>query len=229
MKEKIRQHFNQIFADAPKTRKALDLKQEMMQNAMDKYDDMVAEGYSEEDAYTNVVESIGNVSELFPEMEEQNLLTLPEKDRKKRAMVTAVAVGMYIFAGVVFFGFAVFEDIMRIRGFDLSLFGLVVALLICIAPTIMLVYTANMYPDYTKKEQNSMVERYKEIKHGSNKEKAVRRSINSIIWTLALVLYFIISFVTYAWEVTWVIFPMALCAQSIVRLIFSLREEENHI
>ncbi|MCM1212941.1 MAG: hypothetical protein NC331_16780 [Lachnospiraceae bacterium] len=57
----------------------------------------------------------------------------------------------------------------------------------------------------------------------------MRKSVNSIIWTLALVLYFIISFVTYAWEVTWVIFPMALCAQSIVRLIFSLREEENHI
>ena len=47
MKEKIRQHFNKIFADAPKTRKALDLKQEMMQNAMDKFDDMVADGYSE--------------------------------------------------------------------------------------------------------------------------------------------------------------------------------------
>ena len=55
MKEKIIQHFNEIFRDAPKTRKALDLKQEMMQNAMDKYDDMVAEGYLEEDAYHNVI------------------------------------------------------------------------------------------------------------------------------------------------------------------------------
>ncbi|MCM1214497.1 MAG: permease prefix domain 1-containing protein [Lachnospiraceae bacterium] len=159
MKEKIRQHFNQIFAEAPKTRKALDLKQEMMQNAMDKYDDMVADGYSEEDAYTNVVESIGNVSELFPEMEEKNLLALPEKERKKRAMVTAAAVGMYIFAGVVFFGFVLFGDIMHIYNFDLTLLGMVIALLICIAPTIMLVYTANMYPEYTKKEQNNMVER----------------------------------------------------------------------
>ncbi|MCM1541104.1 MAG: permease prefix domain 1-containing protein [Blautia sp.] len=229
MKEKIRQHFNQIFAEAPKTRKALDLKQEMMQNAMDKYDDMVAEGYSEEDAYTNVVESIGDVSELFPELEERNLLTLPEKDRKKRAMMTAVAVGMYIFAGVVFFGFALFGDMVHIYNFDFALLGLVIALLICIAPTIMLVYTANMYPEYTKKEQNSMVERYKEARYDSNKDMAVRRSINSIIWTAALVLYFLISFVTYAWEVTWVIFPIALCAQSIVRLIFSLREEENHV
>lgn len=230
MKEKIRQHFNQIFADAPKTRKALDLKQEMIQNAMDKYDDMVADGYSEEDAYTNVVESIGDVSELFPEMEERNLLTLPEKDRRKRAVLMAVAVGMYIFAGVVFFGFGLFGS-MRYNYnyyFDFANLGLVIALLICIPPTIMLVYAANMYPDYMKKDQTDMVEKYKEVRHNSNKEKAVRRSIYSIIWTLALVLYFIISFSTYEWQITWLIFPCALCVQSIVRLLFSLREDENH-
>ena len=78
MKERIKQHFNKIFADAPKTRKALDLKQEMMQNALDKYDDMIMDGYSEEDAYQNVITSIGDVRELFSEMEEKNLLT----DRK---------------------------------------------------------------------------------------------------------------------------------------------------
>lgn len=229
MKEKIREHFNQIFTEAPKTRKALDLKQEMMQNAVDKYDDMVADGYSEEDAYRNVIESIGDVSELFPEMEEQNLLTLPEKDRKKKAMLTAGAVGMYIFAGVVFFGFSLLGDIFHVYNLDFASLGLIIAMLICVAPTIMLVYAANMYPDYTKKEQNNMVEKYKEVRHGSNKEKAIRRSINSIIWTLALVLYFIISFATYSWEITWVIFPIAMCVQSIVRLIFSFREDENHI
>lgn len=229
MKEKIKQHFNQIFTEAPKTRKALDLKQEMMQNAMDKYDDMVADGYSEEDAYKNVIESIGDVSELFPEMEERNLLTLSEHDRKKKAMLTAAAVGMYIFAGVVFFGVSLLGGMMHIYYFDITSLGLVIALLICIAPTIMLVYAANMYPGYTKKGQDNMVERYKELRHGSNREKAIRSSINSIIWTLAVVLYFIISFVTYDWGVTWVIFLIALCVQSIVRLIFSMKEDENRM
>lgn len=229
MKEKIKQHFNQIFTEAPKTRKALDLKQEMMQNAMDKYDDMVADGYSEEDAYKNVIESIGDVSELFPEMEERNLLTLSEHDRKKKAMLTAAAVGMYIFAGVVFFGASLLGGMMHVYYFDFTSLGLVIALLICIAPTIMLVYAANMYPGYTKREQESMVERYKEARHGSNKEKAVRGSIYSIIWTLAVVLFFIISFATDYWELTWLIFLIALCIQSIVKLIFSMREEKDHL
>ena len=229
MKEKIRQHFNQIFAEAPKTRKALDLKQEMVQNALDKYDDMVADGYSEEDAYRNVIESIGDVSELFPEMEEKNLLTLSEKDRKKKAMLTAVAVGMYIFAAAVFLFFGSINGIADEFDISFTVLGLVVALLICIAPTVMLVYAANMYPDYTKKDENNMVESYKEARYNSNRETAVRKSINSIIWTLAVVLYFIISFVSFDWEITWVIFPMALCVQSIVRLIFSLKEDRNHL
>lgn len=230
MKEKIRQHFNKIFADAPKTRKALDLKQEMVQNAMDKYDDMVADGYSEEDAYQNVIESIGDVSELFPEVEDKNLLMLPEKDRKKKAMLTAVAVGLYIFAGAVFFFFgAVVNEASGTYGFDFATFGFVLAVLICIAPTIMLVYAANMYPDYMKKEKRDMVEQYKEVKYSSNKEKAVKRSINSIIWTLALILYFVFSFTTGCWHITWIIFLIAVCVQTIVGLIFTLKTEEKHL
>lgn len=103
MKEKIVQYFNQLFEDAPKTRKALELKQELTQNALDKYEDLMQEGrYSEEDAYQNVIQSVGDVRELFGDLEEKNLLELPEKDRKKRAMLKAVAVGLYIFAGVTF-------------------------------------------------------------------------------------------------------------------------------
>lgn len=86
MKERIVQYFNQLFEDAPKTRKALELKQELTQNALDKYEDMIQEGRcSEEDAYQNVIQSIGDVGELFEDLEEKNLLELPEKDRKKRA------------------------------------------------------------------------------------------------------------------------------------------------
>lgn len=225
MKEKIIQHFNQLFDNAPKTRKALDLKQEMLQNAIDKYDDLLQEGYSEEDAYQNVICSIGDVTELFEEVEEKNLLTLSEKDRKKKAMLTAVAVGLYIFAGAVFFLFAVLEDMGGYHGVDFATLGLAIAVLICIVPTVMLVYAANMYPGYTKKPEPDMVEQYKEEKYHNNKNKAVQGAISSIIWTLALALYFLISFSTMAWYITWVIFLIAGCVQSVVALIFSLKQD----
>ncbi len=230
MKEKIKQHFNKIFADAPKTRKAIDLKQEMLQNALDKYDDMVNDGYSQEDAYQNVIGSIGDVSELFVEVEEKNLLLLSEKDRRKRALLIAVAVGLYIFAGVAFFFFAAFDSMYNNlwgRYIDFSTLGFCVGGLICIAPTIMLVYAANMYPNYTRKETRNMVEDYKEVKYMNNRDKAVKHSVNTIIWTVTVVLYFLISFDTYAWHITWVIFLIAWCVQSIVGLIFSLRSGKN--
>lgn len=218
MKEKIRQHFNMIFADAPKTRRAIDLKDEMTQSAMDKFDDMVADGYSEEDAYENVIHSIGDVTELFPTVEEKNLMDLSEKDRKKKALLTSIATGIYIFAAAVFFYFGA-------DGHDAE-FGFVLAILLCIVPTVMLVYAANMYPNYRRKEEPDMVELYKEVKYGRNKARAVRKSINSIIWSVTLVLYFIISFVSYRWHVTWIIFLIAFCLQAIVKLVFALRADE---
>jgi len=228
MKEKIRQHFNEIFAEAPGTRKALDLKQEMMQSAIDKYDDMVADGYSEEDAYQSVIASIGDVTELFPEVEEKNLFMLSEKDRKKKAMLTAISVGLYILAGAVFFFFGMISEIASLP-YELTGFGLVFAMIVCIPPTVMLVYAANMYPNYNKKENPDMVEQIKEIKYGSNKEKAALKTINSLIWTITLVLYFLISIETFDWQITWIIFLIAACVQKIVKLIFELRTEEKHL
>ncbi len=226
MKEKIVQHFNQLFEDAPKTRKALDLKQEMTQNALDKYEDMLQEGYSEEDAYQNVIRSIGDVSELFQEVEEKNLLELPEKDRKKRAMLKAVAVGLYIFAGVVFLFFGFLEELPG-NYTEYTSLGLVLAGLICIAPTVMMVYAANMYPGYTRKKEPDMVEEYKEEKYLNNRDKAVMGAVSSIIWTLALIIYFVVSFLTYDWYITWVIFLIAGCLQSVAALLFSLRKEKR--
>ena len=227
MKDKIKQHFNQLFDDAPKTRKALDLKQEMTQNALDKYEDMVHEGYSEEDAYQNVIQSIGDVSELFDDLEEKNLLTLPEADRKKIAMLKAVAVGMYILAGVVFFALEMMVEMPGSGWMNYEGLGFVVAGLICIAPTIMLVYTANMYPGYSKKEDTDMVEEYKRTKYLNNRDKAIMGAVSSIIWTLALVMYFVISFTTSAWHITWVIFLIAACAQSVAALVMSLRKDKR--
>lgn len=224
MKGKITQYFNQLFEDAPKTRKALDLKREMTQNALDKYEDLVQDGYSEQDAYQNVIQSIGDVTELFEEVEEKNLLMLPEKDRRKRAMIKAVAIGLYILAGVVFFA----VEMMAQMWMNYEGLGIVLAVLICIAPTIMLVYAANMYPEYSRKNEDmNMVEEYKQMKLHNSREKAIMGAISSIIWTLTLVLYFIISFTTGAWYITWVIFLIAGCVQSLAVLIVNLRKESG--
>ena len=84
-----------------------------------------------------------------------------------------------------------------------------------------------MYPDYSKKEKSDMVDAYKATKYSKNKELAVKKSIYSVIWSLTLVLYFIISFLTFEWRYTWILFLIAACLQAIVKLIFDLKSVEK--
>lgn len=225
MNERILKHMDMLFEAAPNTRKALELKEEMTQNANDKYQDLIAEGYSEEDAYQNVIGSIGDVRELFEDLEEHTRYTMTEEERRKKAILTAVSVGLYIFAGVVFFLGGLLDDMAGSQFFDFATFGLIVAAAICIAPTCMLVYAANMYPDYKKKEDN-MVEEYKVATSCNRREKAIIGAVSTIIWTVTIALYFLISFTTMAWYITWVIFLMGGCAEAVAVLIFNLKKEE---
>lgn len=220
MNEKIVRHMNQLFEDAPHTKRALELKEEMTRNAGEKYQDLLEEGYSEEEAYQNVISSIGDVGELFEELEERSHYTLTEEERRKKAVLTAIAVGMYILAGVVFFFCAWLDDVLF--SYDFSTLGFVLAGIICIPPTCMLVYAANMYPNY-KKEEETMVEVYKEKSSSDKREKAILSAVSTIIWTLTVTIYFVVSFATYEWHISWVIFLMGGCVQAIASLIFNLK------
>jgi len=221
MKEKITNYIDNLFADAPKTRKAMDLKEEMTQNTIEKYQDLIADGYREEDAFQNVIHSIGDVSELFEELKEVNLLSLSEEDRQKKAVLTAVSVGLYIFAGAVLIICLVINDGYSFP-FDFGLAGFALTILLCIPPTCILVYAANMYPSFHKTEEN-LVELYKETIHAGNREKALRISVSAIIWTATLILYFLISFVSMRWDMTWILFLAGICAQAIFCLVLSLK------
>lgn len=225
MKERIRKHIDGLFKDAPKTRKAMELKEEMIQNTLEKYQDLIGEGYQEEDAYQNVVNSIGDVTELFGELEEKNLLNLPEDLRRRRAMLKTIAVGLYIFAGAMFITGMVVVDFYFYMMQEAGMLVFVATICLCIPPTCMLVYAANMYPAFSKKEEN-LVETYKEAVHARNKRKAVKVSVGVTIWIVTITIYFIISFATCKWDVTWITFLIGACAQAISELVFNLRRSD---
>ena len=54
-----------------------------------------------------------------------------------------------------------------------------------------------------------MLDLIKEVNYHNNKERAVIKTINSLIWIVTLIIYFAIRFSTYAWHVTWIIFLIA--------------------
>ena len=95
-------------------------------------------------------------------------------------------------------------------------------LFIDIIPTCLLVYIANISPKYSKAE-DTIVEEFKEWKSDSMKLKSVKQATYSVLWTLTVFLYFLISFITFAWYATWMIFLIAICAQAIIEYVSNER------
>lgn len=62
MRERLIQHVEQLFAGAPG---AEDIKQEILQNTLDRFDDLVAQGKTEEAAYRLAVSGIGDIHEIL--------------------------------------------------------------------------------------------------------------------------------------------------------------------
>ncbi len=224
MDEKLRAHIEKLFENAPGTRKAFELKEELLANSKERYQDLVADGVSPEDAYKHVISSIGNVSELFHGLEElpQESYQDSEEKRKKYAIVKTAAVGIYLFSFVLFMALMVVDGFVY-SNVDISNLGLVLMFLIDIIPTCMLVYISSIYPKY-KRKSDTVVEEFKEWNDNSRKVKSIKGSVIFIGWALIVLLYFIISFATYAWYVTWIIFLAGICVHAMIELLFRLKE-----
>lgn len=92
-----------LFRDVKPTRKSVELKEEILQNLVDKYHDMIAEGRTPEAAYNIAVASIGDMDELLAGLHgAPSSESLPatkevlDKGRRKSAVLISVAVMMYI-------------------------------------------------------------------------------------------------------------------------------------
>ena len=65
MREKISVYVDELFSDAALTIRNAEVQQEILQHALDRYDDLIAAGKSEQEAYDEAVGGIGDVSELY--------------------------------------------------------------------------------------------------------------------------------------------------------------------
>ena len=68
MNKRIRMMIDELFADMRMTAENLALRDELMANAQDRYEDALAQGRSEEEAFAGVAESLGDVQALLEEM-----------------------------------------------------------------------------------------------------------------------------------------------------------------
>lgn len=218
MNEKIRKEVNTLFQNAPNTKRANDLKDEIISNAEDKYEDLIKQGKNEQEALQTVIKEIGNIDELIEELNKNNPMHTQyvEESRKKTAFIVSICVGLYILSIIVCVVLSELglPDFITASSF-LSIAGV---------STCVLIYHFMTKPKYTKYD-DTIVEEFKEWKGKKDKNKEIKKTIDSIIWTLTVILYIIISFTFGIWYISWVIFLIATLIEKIIKLIFKLWEE----
>lgn len=210
MNEKLRNYIDSLFENAPNTVRAVELKEEMLQNLTEKYNDLLAEGKSEEAAYNIAVASIGDVKGLIDRLGEEPGAAGGERSRKRNALFVSIAVGLYILSVVPVI---LIQDVM----------GVVVMFVFIAVATALLIYNGITKEKYVKADE-TVVEEFKEWKQSNRKNKQAGDAIIGSLWLLTVCLYMILSFMTEAWHITWVIFLIAAAVSSMIRGIFMLKK-----
>ncbi|PHV70948.1 hypothetical protein CS063_07975 [Sporanaerobium hydrogeniformans] len=221
MDDKLRDRVEALFEEAPQTKKASELKEELISNLTEKYNDLVANGRTSEEAYNSVIAGIGDIDELIrglkhssPFDQEKELIS-----RKKTALVVSASVGLYIFSVIVLI---VCTELLRLD----DILSIVLFLFTITIPTCLLIYHFMAQPSY-KKEEDTLVEEFKEWNQNSKYKKELYQSINSIMWTLVTVIYLLVSFIFGIWAFSWIIFIIGAVLQQIIHLIFSLSNRKE--
>lgn len=218
MDEKLREHIEGLFYDAPRNRKTIELKEEMLQNTSEKYSDLLQEGKSEDEAYCIAVSGIGDVRGLVAELireDETPSVGYMEKEQQKSASLTAIAVMVYILSLVpIILGTVFYWN----SGIIFLLFLVFVA-----AATGLLVYNSQTKPKYIRAD-DSVVEEFKEWQSGKDDTKRVRKSISAALWSVILAVYLIVSMFSMAWHITWIIFPIGVAAEALINIYFSVKK-----
>ena len=226
MKDEIRKHVNKLFEDAPQTKRAFDLKEELISNLTEKYNDLVAGGKSEKESYDNVIAGIGDVSELVSNLEQSNPMNELElnKWRKRTALIVSICIGLYILAIISCITTAVTFESLNMTGDDLMDAIPAIAFLVMAAiPTCIIVYHFMSKPKYTKVD-NTLVEEFKEWKADKEKDHSIRKAISSVLWLSIVLIYLVISFVFGAWAFSWIIFIIGAVIENIITLLMKLKE-----
>ena len=213
MNNKLREYIDNLFATAPSNRKTVEVKEEILQNLTDKYNDLIAEGKNEDVAFNIAVASIGDVSDLIRELQGlprqyEQMAEENERRRSKSAVITAVAVAMYILSPA---------PVILIQ----NEVGVVLLFVIVAAATAMLIFNG-INKSKNQPVPDTMVEEFKEWRERNTGKNQLLKAVTSAVFAVGLVIYFLVSFTTGAWHLTWLIFPIIGAVNGIVKALFDL-------
>ena len=220
MNSKIKNYADGLFSDIPRSKKANELKEEILSNMSERFDDHVKAGKTENQAFSLVVGSLGDIDEmLVGVMPNDEFVQQAHSYRKRRAKNTAIAVAMYIIGAAFLIGLGGLGELFG-KGDVYPIVGLLILLVISAVATGILIYT-NMSTPLEYKDYHD--DNKKEFKNMDSKHSKLLENILTIYWVIITFIYLVISFVTGLWPFTWIIFVLATVFQLILKTIFEMR------
>ena len=214
MREQLIQYVNLLFAGAPDCD---DIRAEILQNTLDRYDDLTAQGKTPEAAYRLAISGIGDVNEILgtpstpaqPQTIKEILHDEVEDIRRKK--LRAVAIAMYILCAIPLF---ILSDL------GLETLGLCLTIGLVAAATYLIMITKKPGADADDEDTKMNCE--------TTPQSELKKSIGKLISAVGLAVYLIISCATEAWAITWLIFPILGCIKGISNAIIDLKEACKH-
>lgn len=215
MRENLTRYIDLLFAGAPH---AAEIKEEIKQNTLDRYDDLIAQGKSPEAAYQLAISGIGDINEILGT--QSQVISAPQNKRSVskdiakplwKKILKAIGICLYIICPVPLF-------ILSELGMGtLGLCGTLA--IVAVATAVMVMSTGK------EKCKNDLPA---ETGSPSDPKSELQKAVSGIIGAIGLVIYLLFSFATQAWYITWLVFPIMGAAQGLVKACMDLKEANKH-
>lgn len=231
MNTKIKNYVEVLFRDIPNTQKAQELKEEILSTLNDHFEAHIAEGKSENQAYTESLADLGDVDELLKGLEpDKDLKEKIDVFRQKRAKNTSIAVMLYILGIVCVIGFSTIPDMLNVGRTDLfPIIGVISMFLFVAVATGLIIYTNMSMPQDVSHYISQTHGKHHEIHYnGDSKGLRILASFMKVYWTLVLVIYLTVSFSTGMWGWTWLIWVIASAIKEAIYIFFNGESDDNN-
>ena len=214
MREQLIKYVELLFAGTPD---ADDVQQEILQNTLDRYDDLIDQGKSPEAAYRLAISGIGDINEILetgaaaafslPDSgspADPELRTTPLKKKRMRA----IAIAMYICCVL---------PVIALGNVGDGVIGVCLMFIMIAAATALIILSSNGAEE-SKQEKTSRIEPKTEL----------GKAIKSVSGIVTLCIYLGISFYSGAWHITWLVFPISGAIEGLVKAILDLKEASKN-
>lgn len=217
MREQLIKYVELLFAGSPNT---YDVQQEILQNTLDRYDDLIQQGKQPEAAYRLAISGIGDINEILGSSAKASAVEAapaaapgnPVQSRTApvwKKIVRAVAIFLYIISIIPLF-------VLSELGMDtIGLCGTIA--IVAVATVLIILSSAGKSAEPAPQNTDA----------GAPQDE-LYKAIKSIIGIVCVCIYLAISFATGAWWITWLVFPIMASIQGLVKAIIDLKEASKH-